>query len=77
MGGKLNSREASIQCGDQLVNRVLRRVEHDAGADDFAVEAAFDDQHVALSGLTLGDIDPKLDSARRRLETVRLGCCGP
>src|SRR5947209_1636085 len=39
--------EARVQRLDQLINRVLRRVEHDARADDVAVEAALADEDAA------------------------------
>jgi hypothetical protein len=35
--------KSTIQSPDQFVHGLLRRVEHQAGADDIAVEAAFAD----------------------------------
>gem|GEM_PF-6039004 len=42
--------ETPIQRLDQLVDVILGRVQHHAGADDVAVQAAFANQHAALFG---------------------------
>ena len=43
-------RKSGIQRLDQFIDVVLRRVEHQAGADDVAVEAAFADQDALAFG---------------------------